>query len=109
MEVLLSFLLASVLLTLAPGPDVLLVLSESVVRGTKAGLLLASGLVCGLVFHTLIIVLGWGQFLGAYPQIVQGAKIIGELVRSNTVGRITHKMFFWVDFKPYFNPNFILT
>ena len=79
MEILLSFLLASVLLTLAPGPDVLLVLSESLVRGTKAGLLLASGLVCGLVFHTLIIVLGWGQFLGAYPQIVQGAKILGSI------------------------------
>ena len=79
MEVLLSFLLASILLTLAPGPDVLLVLSESVIRGSKSGLLLAFGLVCGLVFHTSIIVLGWGQFLGAYPQITQGAKIVGSI------------------------------
>ena len=79
MEVLLSFLLASILLTLAPGPDILLVLSESLIRGSKSGLLLASGLVCGLVFHTLIIVLGWSQFLGAYPQIIQGAKIAGSI------------------------------
>ncbi len=79
MEVLLSFLLVSVLLTLAPGPDVLLVLSESVIRGSKSSLLLASGLVFGLVFHTLIIALGWGQFLGVYPQIAQGAKIAGSI------------------------------
>ena len=79
MEDLFSFLLASILLTLAPGPDILLVLSESLTKGSKSALMLAAGLVCGLPFHTLILVLGWGQFIGLYPNLIVVIKICGAL------------------------------
>lgn len=79
MEELFSFLLASILLTLAPGPDILLVLSESLTKGSKSALMLAAGLVCGLSFHTLVLVLGWGQFIGFYPNLIVVIKICGAL------------------------------
>ena len=79
MEELFSFLLTSILLTLAPGPDILLVLSESLTKGSKSALMLAAGLVCGLPFHTLILVLGWGQFIGLYPNLIVVIKICGAL------------------------------
>ena len=79
MEELFSFLLASILLTLAPGPDILLVLSESLTKGSKSALMLAAGLVCGLPFHTLVLVLGWGQFIGFYPNLIVVIKICGAL------------------------------
>ena len=79
MEELFSFLLTSILLTLAPGTDILLVLSESLTKGSKSALMLAAGLVCGLPFHTLILVLGWGQFIGLYPNLIVVIKICGAL------------------------------
>ena len=79
MEELFSFLLASILLTLAPGPDILLVLSESLTKGSKSALMLAAGLVCGLPFHTLVLVLGWSQFIGFYPNLIVVIKICGAL------------------------------
>jgi len=79
MEELFSFLLASIMLTLAPGPDILLVFSESLAKGSKSALMLAAGLVCGLPFHTLVLVLGWGQFIGLYPNLIVVLKICGAL------------------------------
>jgi len=77
MEDLFSFLLASIMLTLAPGPDILLVFSESLTKGSKSALMLAAGLVCGLPFHTLVLVLGWGKFIGLYPNLIVVIKICG--------------------------------
>ena len=79
MEELFSFLLASIMLTLAPGPDILLVLSESLAKGPKSALMLAAGLICGLPFHTLVLVLGWGQFIGLYPNLIAVFKICGAI------------------------------
>ena len=79
MEEIFSFLLASIMLTLAPGPDILLVFSESLAKGPKSALMLAAGLVCGLPFHTLVLVLGWGQFIGLYPNLIVVLKICGAL------------------------------
>jgi len=46
------FFSASVLLALAPGPDNLFVLTESLVHGKKAGMQITLGLCTGLIFHT---------------------------------------------------------
>ena len=79
MELLFSFVAASLALTFAPGPDILLVISESVSKGSRSGLLLSAGLVCGLPFHTLILLLGWGQFITVYPNLISIIKVIGAL------------------------------
>ncbi len=54
----LSFLGASMLLTLMPGPDNLYVVTESISKGTKTGVLISLGLCSGLLVHTTAAALG---------------------------------------------------
>jgi len=52
------FFAASALLALAPGPDNLFVMAQSIQNGRAAGLLVTLGLATGLVVHTLAVALG---------------------------------------------------
>lgn len=52
------FLAASALLTLAPGPDIVYVLTRGVSQGRKAGMAAALGFATGCVFHTALAVVG---------------------------------------------------
>ena len=52
------FLVTSMLLTIAPGPDVLYLLTKSLAEGAKSGIILACGLVSGIFFHTMLVMLG---------------------------------------------------
>jgi len=52
------FIAASTLLALAPGPDNIFVLTQSMLKGTKAGVIITLGLCSGLVFHTSAVALG---------------------------------------------------
>jgi len=52
------FLSASVLLILAPGPDVIFTLTQSITRGKKAGVMTALGLAVGNSIHTAGAALG---------------------------------------------------
>lgn len=58
LSLMLSFLAISVLLTLAPGPDILFVIAQSMSNGRKAGILTALGLASGVIVHTLAAALG---------------------------------------------------
>ena len=53
-----AFLIAAVCLTLAPGPDILFVLSKSLSSGTRAGIRVACGLVTGTFIHTVLAAFG---------------------------------------------------
>lgn len=57
-ETLLSFFAASVLLSIAPGPDNIFVLAQSALRGRNAGLLVMLGLCTGLIVHSTAVALG---------------------------------------------------
>jgi threonine/homoserine/homoserine lactone efflux protein len=57
-ELLATFVLASTLLSLAPGPDNLFVLLQSALYGPRAGLLITLGLCTGLLVHTTLVALG---------------------------------------------------
>lgn len=57
-ETFVSFLIASILLTLAPGPDNLYLLAKSLKDGAKSGIILAAGLASGIIFHTSLVMLG---------------------------------------------------
>ena len=59
-ELLLAFLTASVLITLAPGPDNLMVLSLGISRGREAGIGFGIGCALGCFVHTLWATLGIG-------------------------------------------------
>lgn len=61
----LGFLGAALLLTLAPGPDNLLVLSLGAARGRLAGMLFGLGCALGCLSHTLLAMLGISALLAA--------------------------------------------
>ena len=89
------FVVASVLLILAPGPDIIFLVSQSVTYGPRAGFLTALGLACGNLVHTLLAALGISVIFRASPVAFQGLKIAGvayllylawKAVRSRTPG-----------------------
>jgi len=77
MEELFSFLIASVLLTLSPGPDLLMVIGQSIENGFRSALTFILGLITGLCGHTILLVVGWAQFVGEQPQIIVLVKGMG--------------------------------
>ncbi len=52
------FLIASALLTIAPGPDIVYVLTRGIAQGRKAGFAAALGFATGCIFHTMLAALG---------------------------------------------------
>ncbi|MEL6388594.1 MAG: LysE family translocator [Bacteroidota bacterium] len=58
-----SFIGASTLLTLAPGPDNLFVLVQSATRGSSYGLRIVIGLCIGILLHTSVVCLGIGSLI----------------------------------------------
>jgi threonine/homoserine/homoserine lactone efflux protein len=57
-ELLLSFLSASIVLTIMPGPDNIFVLTESLTNGKKTGIAISFGLATGVLVHTLAAATG---------------------------------------------------
>ena len=65
LDVLLAFLAASALITIAPGPDNLMVLSVGISRGRMAGIGFGLGCALGCFMHTLWATLGIGAVVMA--------------------------------------------
>lgn len=72
-----EFILASVVLTLMPGPDILFVLAQSLTRGFRAGLSVALGLCSGLLVHTLVVALGVAVVIARSPLLFNLVKYAG--------------------------------
>ncbi|MCB1905983.1 MAG: LysE family translocator [Rhodocyclaceae bacterium] len=75
---LLAFLAASMLITAAPGPDNLMVLSQSLSRGRAAGLGLALGCAAGCLTHTLWATLGVSAVVASSPTLFTALKLAGS-------------------------------
>lgn len=78
-EIVLSFFLTSVLLSAAPGPDILYVLALSISKGARSALTLALGLVSGIVAHTAICAAGLSILIVNSPKAFWCVKIFGAL------------------------------
>ena len=76
-DLLILFFSTSLLLGLIPGPDNLFVLSQSLVFGSRAGLLVVLGLCTGLIFHTSLVALGLAALIATSEQILIFIKIVG--------------------------------
>jgi threonine/homoserine/homoserine lactone efflux protein len=74
-----SFLAASVLLTLLPGPDILFVVAQSISSGWRSGVAVAIGLCSGLIVHTSAVALGVAALLAAHPVALTGIKVLGAV------------------------------
>ncbi len=73
----LAFAGASLLLSIAPGPDNLFVLTQSAVYGARAGLLVVLGLCTGLVIQTICAALGLAAVVAAVPALFWAIKLLG--------------------------------
>ncbi len=62
-----SFFLLSLALGIAPGPDILFVLAQSLVHGWGTGSLVTLGLCTGLIFHVSLAAFGIAAVLRTYP------------------------------------------
>ena len=76
-EQFLGFLSASLLLTLSPGPDNLLVLSIGASRGRKLGMAFGLGCGMGCLSHTFLAALGISALITASPLALMGLKLVG--------------------------------
>lgn len=78
-DVIISFFFTSLVLTIAPGPDVMYVLSQSISKGYRFGLAAAIGLSAGLMFHTTLLAFGISGIITSTPWLFKGIKIFGAL------------------------------
>jgi threonine/homoserine/homoserine lactone efflux protein len=68
------FVAASTLLALAPGPDVIYVLTRGIAQGRKAGLAAALGFASGCIFHTVLAAVG-------IAALIRSSELAFDLVR----------------------------
>ena len=78
-ELLFSFSIASMALTLMPGPDILFVLTESITKGAKHGIGIALGLITGLLVHTVASAIGLSIIIQESEILFTGIKSLGAL------------------------------
>lgn len=71
------FLVASVVLIITPGQDLMLVMSRAVTQGTIAGVVTALGISTGLLAHTMLAALGLGIVLKTSEWLFMVMKIAG--------------------------------
>lgn len=76
-QTLLLFMTASTLLAIAPGPDNLFVLTQSMAKGRKAGIVITLGLCSGLIFHTSAVALGVAVIFQTSALAFNALKYIG--------------------------------
>lgn len=88
----LPFLIASIALTVSPGPDILYVMTQSISNGKKFGIATAAGLVSGILVHTTLIALGISAILKQSELIFTFIKILGACY------------LFWIAFQVYKAP-----
>ena len=74
-----SFLGAAMLITLAPGPDNLMVLSLGMARGRRAGMVFGIGCALGCINHTVLAALGVSALIAASPAAFTALKLAGGL------------------------------
>ncbi len=77
LETLTAYLLATFLLAITPGPNMLHVVTSSLRQGRKAGIMSALGSFAGRVVHTLLVAEGLSALLLAVPLAFEVIKIAG--------------------------------
>lgn len=78
-ESLVTFVFASALLSIAPGPDNIFVLTQSALYGRRSGLLITLGLCTGLIVHTSLVAFGIAAIFQASSVAFMALKIVGAL------------------------------
>jgi threonine/homoserine/homoserine lactone efflux protein len=73
----LLFIVASLVLIVTPGQDMVLVMSRSIAQGPAAGVATAAGVSVGLIGHTVLATLGLGAILRTSEWLFIALKLVG--------------------------------
>ncbi len=76
-ETLISFSIATLALAIAPGPDNIFVLSQSLANGARSGIATTAGLISGCIVHTTLLAFGISAILAASETVFYGIKVLG--------------------------------
>lgn len=72
-----AFLAASILITISPGPDNLMVLATGISKGRSRGIAFGLGAGLGCLSHTLLAVIGVSALIAASPMAFTVLKVAG--------------------------------
>ncbi len=75
----LYFALAALVLVISPGPNMIYLISRSISQGKKAGLISLAGVICGFLFHIIMVSFGLTAILFAVPIAYSTLKILGVI------------------------------
>ena len=78
-ESIVAFVVASALLSIAPGPDNIFVLTQSALYGRKSGVLVTIGLCTGLIVHTTAVALGVAAIFQTSVVAFTVLKVVGAM------------------------------
>lgn len=78
-DILTTFIIASAALAIAPGPDNIYVLMQSIVNGKKYGLATVGGLVSGCLVHTTLLAFGVSAIIKESVRIFFIIKLFGAI------------------------------
>ena len=76
-ETLLSFIFATAILAISPGPDNIFVLTQSIVNSKKHGLATVFGLMTGCLIHTTLVAFGISAILKQHDNLFFLIKVFG--------------------------------
>ena len=77
LETIVAFVIASVVLSLVPGPDNIFVMTNSALKGWKVGFYITLGLCTGLIGHTILVAIGVSVIFQTSALAFNGLKIVG--------------------------------
>ena len=78
-DILISFALATSALAIAPGPDNIYVLVQSITNGKSYGLVTVCGLITGCIIHTALLAFGISAIITANASIFFVIKLLGAI------------------------------
>ena len=71
------FIFAALMLVITPGPNMIYLISRSIIQGKNAGLISLAGIITGFTFHVTLVSLGLTAVLFTVPYAYSTLKILG--------------------------------
>ncbi|AJW61902.1 Homoserine/homoserine lactone efflux protein [Elizabethkingia miricola] len=76
---LIFFIIAAFILVISPGPNMIYLISRTITQGRKAGLTSLAGVICGFLFHIVMVSFGLTTVLFAVPYAYVVLKTLGTV------------------------------
>ncbi|MCT4204004.1 LysE family translocator [Elizabethkingia anophelis] len=76
---LIFFIIAAFILVISPGPNMIYLISRTITQGRKAGLTSLAGVICGFLFHIVMVSFGLTAVLFSVPYAYVVLKTLGTV------------------------------